>query len=54
MGTLKTIIEVTNLRKKYGKMTAVKDISFYVEQGRKFKDPGLAYILQIKSELKMA
>ncbi|GLC79647.1 ABC transporter ATP-binding protein [Lacrimispora brassicae] len=30
------IIEVANLRKNYGKITAVKDISFYVEQGKLF------------------
>lgn len=30
------MIEVTNLRKNYGKITAVKDISFYVEQGKLF------------------
>ena len=30
------IIEVTNLRKNYGSFTAVKDISFYVEQGKLF------------------
>jgi multidrug/hemolysin transport system ATP-binding protein len=30
------IIEVTNLRKKYGNITAVRDISFYVEQGKLF------------------
>ena len=30
------IIEVANLRKNYGKLTAVKDISFYVEQGKLF------------------
>lgn len=30
------IIEVNNLRKNYGKVTAVKDISFYVEQGKLF------------------
>ena len=33
---IKKIIEVTNLRKSYGKITAVKDISFYVEQGKLF------------------
>ena len=30
------IIEVTNMRKNYGSFTAVKDISFYVEQGKLF------------------
>jgi multidrug/hemolysin transport system ATP-binding protein len=30
------IIEVSNLRKNYGDFTAVKDISFYVEQGKLF------------------
>ena len=30
------IIEVSNLRKNYGNITAVKDISFYVEQGKLF------------------
>lgn len=30
------IIEVTNLRKNYGSVAAVKDISFYVEQGKLF------------------
>lgn len=30
------IIEVNNLRKSYGAITAVKDISFYVEQGKLF------------------
>jgi len=30
------IIEVTNLRKNYGNIIAVKDISFYVEQGKLF------------------
>jgi len=30
------IIEVTNLRKNYGNLTAVKDVSFYVEQGKLF------------------
>lgn len=30
------IIEVTELRKDYGNFTAVKDISFYVEQGKLF------------------
>ena len=30
------IIEVNNLRKNYGSFTAVKDISFYVEQGKLF------------------
>ncbi|MCL1981476.1 MAG: ATP-binding cassette domain-containing protein [Clostridiales bacterium] len=30
------IIEVTNLRKNYGNFTAVKGISFYVEQGKLF------------------
>jgi len=33
---MKKIIEVANLRKNYGKITAVKDISFYVEQGKLF------------------
>ncbi len=33
---IKKIIEVANLRKSYGKITAVKDISFYVEQGKLF------------------
>lgn len=30
------IIEVSNLRKSYGNFTAVKDISFYVEEGKLF------------------
>lgn len=30
------MIEVSNLRKNYGSFTAVKDISFYVEQGKLF------------------
>ncbi|MDR3208040.1 MAG: ATP-binding cassette domain-containing protein [Oscillospiraceae bacterium] len=30
------IIEVSNLRKNYGSLAAVKDISFYVEQGKLF------------------
>lgn len=30
------IIEVANLRKNYGKINAVNDISFYVEQGKLF------------------
>lgn len=30
------IIEVNNLRKNYGNFTAVKDINFYVEQGKLF------------------
>ena len=30
------IIEVTNFRKSYGNVAAVKDISFYVEQGKLF------------------
>ncbi|AOZ91163.1 ABC transporter ATP-binding protein [Paenibacillus crassostreae] len=30
------IIEVTNLSKSYGKVQAVKDISFYVEKGKMF------------------
>ncbi|HWQ50470.1 MAG TPA: ABC transporter ATP-binding protein [Terriglobales bacterium] len=30
------IIEVTNLTKRYGPVTAVKDVSFYVEQGQLF------------------
>lgn len=30
------IIEVSNLRKSYGNFTAVKNISFYVEQGKLF------------------
>lgn len=30
------IIEVSNLRKNYGNFTAVKDISFYVEEGKLF------------------
>ncbi len=30
------IIEVTGLRKNYGSLTAVKDISFYIEQGKLF------------------
>lgn len=30
------IIEVTNLSKNYGKFTAIKNISFYVEQGKLF------------------
>ena len=33
---MKKIIEVTNLRKNYDSLTAVKDISFYVEQGKLF------------------
>ena len=34
--SLNKIIEVTNLRKNYDSLTAVKDISFYVEQGKLF------------------
>ncbi|ADL03679.1 ABC transporter related protein [[Clostridium] saccharolyticum WM1] len=30
------MIEVANLRKSYGNLTAVKDLSFYVEQGKLF------------------
>lgn len=30
------IIEVSNLKKNYGELTAVNDISFYVEQGKLF------------------
>jgi len=30
------IIEVANLRKNYGSLTAVRDVSFYVEQGKLF------------------
>ncbi|GGH23314.1 ABC transporter ATP-binding protein [Paenibacillus segetis] len=33
---MKPIIEVTNLSKSYGKLQAVKDISFYVERGKMF------------------
>lgn len=33
---MKKIIEVTNLRKSYGDVTAVRDLSFYVEQGKLF------------------
>ncbi|BAL00091.1 ABC transporter ATP-binding protein [Oscillibacter valericigenes Sjm18-20] len=33
---MEKIIEVNQLRKKYGDLTAVKDLSFYVEQGRLF------------------
>lgn len=33
---MQKIIEVKNLQKSYGKIQAVKDISFYVEQGKLF------------------
>ncbi len=33
---MQKIIEVQNLQKSYGKIQAVKDISFYVEQGKLF------------------
>ncbi len=33
---MEKIIEVTNLTKNYGSLTAVKDVSFYVEQGQLF------------------
>jgi ABC-2 type transport system ATP-binding protein len=33
---MKKVIEVENLTKKYGKLTAVDDISFYVEKGEVF------------------
>lgn len=33
---MEKIIEVTNLRKNYGNLIAVNDISFYVEQGKLF------------------
>ncbi len=31
---MKPIIEVTGLSKSYGKLQAVKDISFYVDRGK--------------------
>ena len=34
--SLNKIIEVKNLRKSYGEIQAVADISFYVEQGKLF------------------
>ena len=34
--TMNKIIEVTNLKKSYGKVQAVKDLSFYVETGKLF------------------